>query len=151
MNKKRKLLLITCNQVLSGALALLGFASCAEGEVPCEYGTPHAKYEIKGKVCDEKEQPMEGMRLIVKGNPSGTGSDYTGRKDTVYTENIGEYTFKDDYAWPGTKYRVVCEDPTGVYKADSVDVEMEPGHRSSGWYHGSDSKKVDFELKKKEE
>lgn len=155
MKKKRKFLLTSCNQVLSGVLALLGFASCAEGEapgeVPCEYGTPYAKYEIKGKVCDEKKQPMKGMRLIVKENPPATSSYYTGRKDTVYTEGTGEYTFKDEFAWPTMGYRVVCEDPAGVYKADSVDVEMKPAQRSSGWYHGSDSKKVDFELKKKEE
>ena len=44
-----------CNGLLSGALALLGYTSCDSlgigGETPLEYGTPYAKYEIKGKVC----------------------------------------------------------------------------------------------------
>ena len=47
-------LLKACNGLLSGALALLGYTSCDSlgigGETPLEYGTPYAKYEIKGKV-----------------------------------------------------------------------------------------------------
>ncbi|WP_308761792.1 radical SAM-associated putative lipoprotein [uncultured Bacteroides sp.] len=150
MRKRRRNLLDFSNRMLSGALALLGFTSCIGGESPDEYGTPYAEYEIKGKVLDEKKEPMTGMRVIVKENPPATDSYYSGRKDTVYTGDTGEYLFKDDRAWPTMGYRVVCEDPDGVYKADSVDVEMKPEH-GKGWYEGRDSKEVDFELKKKEE
>lgn len=135
------------NRLLSGALALLGFASC--GEVACEYGTPHADYEIKGKVQNEAKQPLEGMRMIVVENPSVTGETYPGQRDTLYTGDAGEYLFEDNYTMT-KKYRVVCEDPNGVYKADSVDVEMKPEH-GKGWYMGSDSKEINFELKKNEE
>lgn len=150
MGKEKKKWLAFSNRLLSGALVLLGFASCEGGDTPCEYGTPHADYEIKGKVQNEEGQPMKGMRVIVAENPPATSSYYTGRKDTLYTEGTGEYTFKDEFAWPIMGYRVVCEDPSGVYKADSVDVEMKPAQHKDGWYYGSDSKKVDFELKKKE-
>ncbi|WP_373721769.1 radical SAM-associated putative lipoprotein, partial [Bacteroides heparinolyticus] len=47
MKSRQRRWLTACNQVLSGVLALLGFASCIGGEAPDEYGTPYAKYEIK--------------------------------------------------------------------------------------------------------
>lgn len=54
MSKGKKQWLQFCNGILSGGLALLGFTSCNGGifgkEAPDEYGTPYAKYEIKGKV-----------------------------------------------------------------------------------------------------
>lgn len=91
---------------------------------------------------------MKGMRVIVTENPSPTGETYPGQRDTLYTGDAGEYLFEDNDAF-ARKYRVVCEDPNGVYKADSVDVNMKPEH-GKGWYMGSDSKEIDFELKKKE-
>jgi len=148
MGKEKKKWLAFSNRLLSGALVLLGFASCEGGDTPCEYGTPHADYEIKGKVQNEEGQPMKGMRVIVTENPSPTGETYPGQCDTLYTGDAGEYLFEEDYAVTN-KYRVVCEDPNGVYKADSVDVNMKPEH-GKGWYMGSDSKEIDFELKKKE-
>ena len=57
MNMKKKM---TVHRLLSGALVLLGFASCSNEdenlEIRCEYGTPYAKYEIKGKVIRKRQQ-----------------------------------------------------------------------------------------------
>lgn len=56
MKKRKKQWLRICNEMMSGTLVLLGFTSCDEnstGTGRCEYGTPYAKYEIKGKVADE--------------------------------------------------------------------------------------------------
>jgi len=151
MKNRKRQWLTACNQMLSGVLALMGFASCMGGEAPAEYGMPYAKYEIKGKVQNGKKQPLKGMRMVVKENPPAMSSHYSDRKDTVYTESTGEYAFKDEDAWPRMGYRIVCEDPAGVYKSDSVDVEMKPEGGKGNWYGGSDSKIVDFELKKKEQ
>ena len=53
------------NVFLSSILALLGYTSCGESSV--EYGTPYAKYEIKGKVTDkENKNAVSGARVIVK-------------------------------------------------------------------------------------
>ena len=67
-------LLKACNGLLSGALALLGYTSCDSlGETPDEYGTPYAKYEIKGKVTDrDTKAAIEGARIIVLCNGSRT-------------------------------------------------------------------------------
>ena len=45
------------NSLLSSLLALLGYTSCDSSEdIPVEYGTPYAKYEVKGKVVDKESQ-----------------------------------------------------------------------------------------------
>lgn len=56
-----------CNGLLSGTLALLGYTSCDSlGDEPVEYGSPYAKYEIKGKVTDrDTKTAIEGARIIV--------------------------------------------------------------------------------------
>lgn len=57
--EKKKQWLQICNGMMSGALVLLGFTSCDEnstGTGRCEYGTPYAKYEIKGKVIRKRQQ-----------------------------------------------------------------------------------------------
>ena len=120
------------NGFLSGVLALLGYTSCDSsetgGETPVEYGTPYAKYEIKGKVTDkDTKAAVEGARVIVK--PMQWKSD--------------EMTVTD-------RYRVVCEDPSGTLKADSAIVEMDP-QGGEGWYQGSDSQEVNFELEKRQQ
>ncbi len=61
------------NVFLSSILALLGYTSCGESSV--EYGTPYAKYEIKGKVTDkENKNAVSGARVIVKAESGFTTS-----------------------------------------------------------------------------
>lgn len=51
-------LLRKINCLLTGLLAIIGFSCGENGEIPCEYGSPHANFQIKGKVTDMKgEQP----------------------------------------------------------------------------------------------
>lgn len=55
------------NGLLSSVLALLGYSCNVLGETPDEYGTPYARYEVKGKVTDKESQAaVEGARVIVK-------------------------------------------------------------------------------------
>ena len=44
------------NGLLSSVLALLGYSCNVLGETPDEYGTPYARYEVKGKVTDKESQ-----------------------------------------------------------------------------------------------
>ena len=137
------------NRILSGVLVLLGFNAC-DGTGADEYGTPYCRFEIKGKVLDELREPVKDARVIVKeltsdGEPMG--AYYT---DTLYTQENGEFRFLNEQAGGYGKYRLVCEDSPGIYKADSTDIKMEPTG-GKGWYQGSDTKEVYFVLKKKNE
>lgn len=144
-------LLKACNGLLSGALALLGYTSCDfAGDEPVEYGSPYAKYEIKGKVTDrDTKAAIEGARIIVK--PMQWKSDETFPPqafDTLQTDKDGNYLYQNEMTVID-RFRVVCEDPLGALKADSATIKMDP-QGGEGWYQGSDSQEVDFELKKQE-
>ena len=141
-----------CNGLLSGTLALLGYTSCDSSDEPgVEYGTPYAKYEIKGKVTDQDTKAaVEGARIIVK--PLQWKSDETFPPqafDTLKTDKGGDYLFLNEMMVTD-RYRVVCEDPSGTLKADSAIVEMDP-QGGEGWYQGSDSQEVNFELEKRQQ
>lgn len=152
MKKGKQRWLQICNRLMSGILVLLGFTACSNvmnGDEPCMYGQPHADYEIKGKVQDaESKQPVTNARIIVK-ELDQNNKPWHSYPDTLTTGKTNEYIYKNTSTGYG-RFRVICEDPSGVYKADSTDVEM---HLTGGegWYQGSDSKEVNFKLKKTEE
>lgn len=151
MKKSKKSLLIFANQVLSGILVLLGFTSCGNGifggETPDEYGSPYAKYEIKGKVVDPGQNPVPDARIIMrKGIYTEGAVRLIPRPDTVYTEKDGTYLYETEGLYE--MFRVVCEDSSEAYKADSTEVSPKPTG-GKGWYKGSSSDEVNFELKKK--
>ena len=77
--KRKSNLLKVFNNLLSSLLALLGYTSCDSSEdIPVEYGTPYAKYEVKGKVVDKESQAtIEGARVIVKPVISNDGAEQT--------------------------------------------------------------------------
>ena len=95
--------------------------NACDGTGADEYGTPYCRFEIKGKVLDELREPVKDARVIVK-------------ELTSDGEPMGAY----------------YTDSQGIYKADSTDIKMEPTG-GKGWYQGSDTKEVDFVLKKKNE
>lgn len=138
------------NCILSSILALLGFSSCGDnGGGACEYGTPYATYDIKGKVTDQDKIAIANARLIVKElDQNGKIRSYS-TPDTVFADQSGAYLRQYSQVTNEGKYRIVCEDPQNSYKSDSTDIQMNPTG-GSGWYQGSDSKEVDFELKKKD-
>ena len=66
MNTKKK---IAVRKLLSGVLVLLGFTACdsdGPGNELCEYGTPSADYQVKGKVLDQTGKPIKGVQVVVK-------------------------------------------------------------------------------------
>lgn len=148
MKGNREQWLRISNRLLSGAMALLGFSACGgNGENSLEYGMPHADYEIKGSVTDEAGNGLSGMRIITK-TLIGEREDDPYFRDTVATNATGVFVLEKKNETSEGRYRVVCEDPAGVYKADSTDIQMKP-KGGKGWYQGSDSKEVNFELKKR--
>jgi putative lipoprotein (rSAM/lipoprotein system) len=68
--------------------------------------------------------------------------------DTLQTDKDGNYLYQNEMTMID-RFRVVCEDPSGALKADSATIKMDP-QGGEGWYQGSDSQEVDFELKKQE-
>jgi putative lipoprotein (rSAM/lipoprotein system) len=145
MTVNRKKWLLACNRMLAGGLALLGFTGCTN-ETTEEYGMPHCTFQIKGKVSDQQEQLIEGARIIVR-ELRDMADSYYPLPDTLAVKSDGEYLYEYG-GYPVQKVRVKCEDPSGAYQADSVDVALKYTGGSGNWNVGNASEEVNFTLKK---
>lgn len=125
-------------KLLSGALALLGFAAC--GERPDMYGTPLTSFEIKGQVTDGEAAPVPDASIILRYTSGKTAITLPG--DTVLTDKNGRYkiggkTFVSD------DVRLVCKPGDSSLEADSVQLS----HINAA---DSYNLQINFTLKKKE-
>ncbi|NDV57603.1 radical SAM-associated putative lipoprotein [Bacteroides sp. 519] len=157
MKTNREVWLKCYNYLLIGVLALLGF-SCATDSVDglVEYGQPHAKYALKGKVINSKQEKVPNIQLIIGEVYKSSYTEWTYKPDTLFSDANGEFSYLNNYAWPNSKlrvkYRAVDRNGNiGIYKTDSVDVDM--GRLEGGtdsWYEGEASKKITIILEEKE-
>jgi len=136
------------SRIISFLLILLGFSSCDNGGV--EYGTPNAKFIVKGKVVDEKDNNIEGLKVALGRVESW--SDV--KKVTYYTDSINtdaEGSFKlsiDDF--PKDQKFVIRydnsdrqESSVSIRKIDTVRFENPNFTNGSGnWYAGETTKNL---------
>lgn len=145
------------NGTLSALLALLGFDACTENGV-CEYGTPTVDYHVAGRVTDEAGEPIEGIRVTVRGY-----HDYSdgSQEQSVLTDKEGLYeTDKVRTGWIDPQMRIVFEDVDGeahggVFRKDSVmsaDMQRRQLKKGDGhWYDGEYELTADRTLSKESE
>ncbi len=130
------------NRCLTAVLALLGFQAC--NSFVCLYGSPSANLEVKGKVANTKQEPLKDIQVVV--NPIGNW------KDTLYTNENGEYHWSIQHYSPTDSATVVVNDTTGQYVSDSTKVAYRYDRtKADDWYEGVATAEADFELKKKEQ
>jgi putative lipoprotein (rSAM/lipoprotein system) len=130
------------NVLISGFLALLGFASsCDIGGVYAEYGTPSAKFIVNGKIeSAATSQPIENIRVIMQG-------------DTAVSDQYGKYQVIDRWGFPQDQsYSIEIEDIDGTINGEfeNLDtiVEFKNPKFTKGdgdWYKGETS--IDFNVK----
>ncbi|PKP48638.1 MAG: hypothetical protein CVT94_07650 [Bacteroidetes bacterium HGW-Bacteroidetes-11] len=130
----------TYNVLIAGLLAILGFASACDSKD--EYGTPSAKFIIKGNVKSiENNQPIENISVIIQG-------------DTSYTDADGAYQVVDKWGFPDDQtYNIRFQDTdgelNGTYKELDTIVEFKNPKFTGGdgnWYSGETSKDFDVKL-----
>lgn len=155
MSKQKQQWLQFYNRMLAGIMTLLGFTACGMPDIvePAEYGTPHATYEIKGKVLTPEKEASPGIQIILKreiNRNSGKFASMYG--DTIKTDQKGEFYYKqEEVSFGDMEYRIVYRDVEHeIYKTDSVQVKMEAKGGSGRWNNGSDSKEVTINLEKKD-
>lgn len=155
----KKHFLQQCNLILGSILALLGFSSCdEEGVLPgrggnevCLYGTPYAKYDVHGAVLNTEGKQLEGMNVIIKEVFEGSDfSPYIGILDSLKTNQDGSYQGKGRWEdFHKSTMRVVVEDPSGEYAADSTEVNLKRTNKDKdAWCGGTDTGTANFTLKK---
>ena len=165
MNKKKRW---NVESLLSGALALLGFAGCSNiNDAPDLYGTPSVDYKIIGTVTDEQGKPLKDIQVIVK-NPNGWSyyDDNTSREslppqvipDTLYTDKDGKFTSNNVHAISVSKFTVEIQDIDGeanggeflqkqLTKNDFNEKRIKKG---KGFYNGEYEYSQTVQLKRKD-
>ena len=165
MNKKKRW---NVESLLSGALALLGFAGCTNiNDAPDLYGTPSVDYKIIGTVTDEQGKPLKDIQVIVK-NPNGWSyyDDNTSREslppqvipDTLYTDKDGKFTSNNVHAISVSKFTVEIQDIDGeanggeflqkqLTKNDFNEKRIKKG---KGFYNGEYEYSQTVQLKRKD-
>lgn len=140
MKKIYRPLIKGTNWALKGLLFLLGFSGIVTScEVKTEYGSPHAKYTVKGKVTDEDGKPIRNIGISILGGYQA---------QNILTGESGEFditteTFSSDQLF------VVAEDidgeENGLFKSDTVEVIFDKSdyyQKGKSWYKGAARKEI---------
>lgn len=134
----------TSNALIAGLIALLGFASsCIKPKV--EYGTPHAKFIVNGKVISsDSKEAIENIQVIMQW-------------DTTKTDSEGRYQVIDYSGFPVEQtFNIKFLDIDGAANGEFQDLDtlvefknpqFVGGDRS--WYSGETSTEFEIELNPK--
>ena len=159
MNKKRRW---TVGRLLSGALALLGFAGCNNGEAPVLYGTPSVDYRVMGTITDTNGKPIQGIRVVVADEDVINGKIYAEdypwvTSDTTYTDNKGQFSSSkiNDISYTRTLIDIQDIDDEangGVFNEKRLHInhfEKKQVKKKDGWYSGEFEFSKDIQLTKR--
>lgn len=134
------------NAIIAALIGLLGYSCSDGGDDPVvEYGTPSAKFIVKGKVVSaETKKGIENIRVIMV-------------NDTTFTDSEGKYQVVDEHGFPvSQKYTIKLQDIdgdlNGEFQDKESDVEFKDPKFTGGngnWYSGETSKEFDIEMDNK--
>lgn len=131
----------TYNAIIAVVLTLLGFASSCI-LFGCEYGTPSAKFIVKGKVeSAEDNKAIQNIRVVMLG-------------DSVTTDINGNYEVTDKYSFPkdqtyNIKFKDIDNALNGEFENLDTIVEFKDPIFKNGdgdWYRGETEKEFNIKL-----
>ena len=110
-------------------------------EMVCEYGTPYATFEVKGKVVNSDGEPINGIAVYA--------DEMYGQEETVYTEADGSFSLKQEWWFPNTHVDLVFEDQDGEdnggdFGKKEESVALVKTQDGEGWYEGVFSSEEDI-------
>ena len=160
MNKKRRW---TVGRLLSGALALLGFAGCDNTWNGADlYGTPSVDYRVMGTITDTDGKPIQGIRVVVADedviNGKISAEEYPWvTSDTTYTDNKGQFSSSkiNDISYTRTLIDIQDIDDEangGVFNEKRLHInhfEKKQVKKKDGWYSGEFEFSKDIQLTKR--
>lgn len=138
------------SRILSFFLVLLGFTSCEKDEPMAEYGTPHAKFHIKGIVVNEDSEsstPIKGIKVVIaRSYEKDNGETFLHHTDSLKTDNNGYFNITTVNFPSSQEFVVKFEDvdraENGLFetKTDIVCFENSTFENGNGWYKGETNK-----------
>lgn len=169
MNKKNRW---KVSSLLSGALALLGFAGCSSDEPePSLYGSPSVDYRVVGIVTDEDGKPLKDIQVVVENPYAWTYFDDEGKPiktkyeageiapDTLYTNEDGKFESHWTQAFSDSKMVVGFEDIDGEANGGEFqlkrftrnELDSKQLKKGDSWYAGKFEYSKSFKMKRKGE
>ena len=150
----KKIFLKFFDKALVAVLGLVGIVSCdginnGTNNLVCEYGVPHADYEIIGTILiKDTKEPIKNIRVIHQYNPAWG--------DTIYSDEAGKYEFNYQ-EFPLDVHKLKFEDADGLenggeFETKEIEItftEADKVKKGDGWYEGKYSTTRDIELEHK--
>ncbi len=135
-------------KIISYLLALIGITiiSCKNDDPIAEYGCPYAEFNLKGKVTDVNNNPINQIRIVLKGQDELT--------DTLFTDENGGFNKTITINPWNKEYEIQAEDIDssangGEYSPQNKELilnDQDFVDASGDWYAGKVSKTIDFKL-----
>lgn len=136
------------SKILCFFLVLLGFASCSSTfddenpEMRLEYGTPTAKYKIRGTVkSQDKQKAIKGIKIVAieihEGKEYPIANPINSGDDGSFNLEVGSFPQKD------VTFNVKFEDANGEFESKIVAAEFKDAKFTGGdgrWYKGETEK-----------
>ncbi|MDR2950991.1 MAG: radical SAM-associated putative lipoprotein [Prevotella sp.] len=138
------------SKILSFFLVLLGFSSCdSGGGGAAEYGTPTAKFKVKGTIVDESEAPITKIKTVLGKSYKTELGDRPYYIDSVFTDSEGKFEL-NVVEFPTSqefilKIEDVDGDENGAFETKIETVEFkDPSftNGNNGWYAGETTKDI---------
>lgn len=159
MKKTKKSPWWSIDRLLSALLVLLGFSSCGNepGDTPCEYGTPYATYEVKGKVVNKTTKtPVANIQVKLSLNREGASNNLP--TQSGQSTGAGEFTVSSiGFPTVDVDYKLTVTDVDGpanggTFKAATTDVSFKDIKPVGGehWNAGKATQTITIELEKEE-
>jgi len=143
------------NVVIAALLAVLGFSTSCNPFPGTEYGVPHARFTIKGKVTSSaNNNPVPNIKVRMDGD---TATRSFMEADSAYCDSNGNYQVSDKYGFPDShSYSIRFSDMDGSTNGDfqTLDTVIEfkdPVFTGGGsnWDNGETQKEINIVLKPK--
>ncbi|NDV95680.1 hypothetical protein D0T84_12255 [Dysgonomonas sp. 521] len=130
------------SKILSFFMVLLGFSSCDNGAA--EYGTPYAKFIVKGKVVDKEDNAVSGLKVALgRAGDIGDGIKRTYYIDSINTDKNGAFKLSVEEFPTSQKFVIKYEDidkeENGLFGTVTDTVQFaDPSftNGSNSWYAG---------------
>ena len=130
-------------KIITKSLSIIGFTLPVVGCVPVMYGSPSTTYEVKGKVLDNKGNPINGIKIALQDDATDPNPYEIAESQSL--EN-GDYTIRNT-TFPRSKLYLSVEDIDGAenggeFEEQTIELDfskVEATGDKDAWYNGTKS------------
>lgn len=140
-------------KIITKSLSIIGFTLPVVGCVPVMYGSPSTTYEVKGKVLDNKGNPINGIKIALQDDATDPNPYEIAESQSL--EN-GDYKIRNT-TFPRSKLYLSVEDIDGAanggeFEEQTIELDfskVEAKGDKDAWYEGTKSLEQDIVLEEK--